>query len=174
MMMTLLMVMLATGFAQKAPDVTSPLTPLDEVVLIDGLPPGPQPSAEEALAVAKKLGAEMRCPVCQGMSVKDSTSAAAVNMYRRIHDLARAGYTETQIKDYFVDRYDEWVLLEPTQEGFNLLVWVGPGLFLMLGLGLVYTTVSRWEKEDDELPSDTGEQPKDRYEERLLAELEDE
>lgn len=170
--MTLVFLLFTAAFAQEP---VVPPAPADEVVLIEGLPPGPPPSAEVAEALAMKLGAEMRCPVCQGMSVKDSTSAAAVNMLNRIRELAVVGYTENQIKDYFVDRYGEWVLLEPTNSGFNWIVWLGPALFLGLGGAFVYATVVQWSKEDeDDLPSDTGARPKDRFEERLLAELEDE
>jgi len=169
--MTLLYLLMGAVFAQAPAEAPKP----DESVLIEGLPPGPAPSAEEAEELAMKLGGEMRCPVCQGMSVKDSTSAAAVNMLNRIRELAQAGYTEGQIKDYFVDRYGEWVLLEPTNRGFNWIVWLGPALFLGLGGAFVYATVVQWSKEEeDDLPSDTGDEPKDRYEERLLAELEDE
>lgn len=146
-----------------------------DVPLIEGVPPGPPPSADVAEAIALKLGAEMRCPVCQGMSVKDSTSAAAVNMQNRIRELVRVGYSEDQVKDYFVDRYGEWVLLEPTWSSTNLLLWAGPVLFGGIGLAFVASTVVQWRREDDdELPSDTGAVAKDRYEERLLAELEDE
>jgi len=169
--MMLLIVLLSSAFAQDP----APPAEVDEEALIVGIPPGPPPPPEQAEALAMKLGAEMRCPVCQGMSVKDSTSAAAVNMLNRIRELARLGYSENQIKDYFVDRYGEWVLLEPTNRGFNWIVWLGPGLFLGLGGAFVYATVVQWSKEeDDDLPSDKGDEPKDRYEERLLAELEDE
>lgn len=171
-MMTALLLLLSSAFAQEP---ASPAVVVDESVLIEGLPPGPAPSPAEAEVMAQKLGAELRCPVCQGMSVKDSTSSAAVNMYNRIRELCQAGYTESQIKDYFVERYGEWVLLEPTNNGFNWIIWLGPALFLGLGGAFVYATVVQWSKEeDDDLPSDTGAQPKDRYEERLLAELEDE
>lgn len=170
-MTTLLLLLLTVAWAQEP----APSTASDESVLIDGIPPGPAPSPEVAERLAMKLGAEMRCPVCQGMSVKDSTSAAAVNMLNRIRELAKAGYSEGQIKDYFVDRYGEWVLLEPTGSGFNWIIWVGPALFLLGGGVFVGSTVTRWSKEEeDELPSDTGEVAKDRYEQRLLAELEDE
>ncbi len=170
-MTTLLMLLFTSAFAQEPAAAAGS----EEPVLIEGVPPGPEPSPEAAERLAMKLGAEMRCPVCQGMSVKDSTSAAAVNMLNRIRELARIGYSEDQIKDYFVDRYGEWVLLEPTNRGFNWIVWFGPALFLLGGGAFVAATVSRWSKEEeDELPSDTGAVAKDRYEQRLLAELEDE
>jgi len=170
--MTLLLLILGSAFAQEP--VTAAAA-VDEPVLIEGMPPGPPPSSEDAERLALRLGGELRCPVCQGMSVKDSTSPAAVNMLNRIRELVQVGYSEGQVKDYFVDRYGEWVLLEPTSRGFNWIVWLGPALFLGLGGAFVYATVVQWSKEeDDALPSDTGAQPKDRYEERLLAELEDE
>lgn len=147
----------------------------EEAYLIEGLPPGPKPAAEQVDRLARQIGSELRCPVCQGTSVADSTSESAQNMQARIKELVAAGYAEDQIKAYFVKGYGEWILLEPTSEGMNLLVWVAPGVAVGFGLALAYATVVQWRKEDDDvpLPSDVGLEPKDRYEQRLLAELGD-
>lgn len=142
--------------------------------VIPGVPPGPAPPADQVQQLAYEIGVKMRCPVCQGLSVADSTSPAAVAMQNRIRELVAAGYDEPQIKAFFVERYGEWILLEPTTEGLNLLVWVLPGLAVGLGLAWAASTMLSWRKEPDEaLPSDRGALPKDRYEQRLLAELED-
>jgi cytochrome c-type biogenesis protein CcmH/NrfF len=143
--------------------------------LIPGMPPGTPPPAEQVQQIAHEIGLGLRCPVCQGMSVADSTSPAAVNMQNRIRELVAAGYERQQIEDFFVERYGEWVLLAPTTSGLNLIVWVGPGLVAGLGLAWAASTILQWRKEEDEvpLPSDVGLAPKDKYEERLLAELED-
>ncbi|MBX2802885.1 MAG: cytochrome c-type biogenesis protein CcmH [Myxococcales bacterium] len=144
--------------------------------LIPGLPPGPPPPADQVQQLAYEIGVAMRCPVCQGMSVADSTSPAAVNMQNRIRELVGAGYSREQIEDSFVESYGEWVLLEPKfNSPLSSVIWVGPWLVVGLGAALAWSTVVQWRKEEDDvpLPSDTGLAPKDRYEERLLAELED-
>jgi cytochrome c-type biogenesis protein CcmH len=117
----------------------------------------------------------LRCPVCQGMSVADSTSEAAVMFQRRIHELVSLGYSDDQIMDYFVDRYGEWILLEPPARGLNWMIWLGPGLAGGAGLVWALATAVRWRREPDDvpLPSDAGLQPKDPYEARLLKELDE-
>lgn len=146
----------------------------EDLAVIPGLPPGPPPPAEDVSGLSYAIGTKLRCPVCQGLSVADSSSPAAVQMQRRVRELVAAGYSEEQIQDFFIERYGEWILLDPPAEARNLLIYVGPGLLLGLGMAWAARTVLQWRKEpDDDLPSDLGHAPKDKYEERLLAELED-
>lgn len=135
-------------------------------------PPGPPPSPEQAQILAREVGSGLRCPVCQGLSVADSPSPTARQMFERVVELTEKGYTREQIEDYFVARYGEWVLLSPPVQG-NSLVWLGPALAAGIGLGWVAVTIGKWRKEPEALPSDLGELPKDDYERRLLAELDE-
>jgi cytochrome c-type biogenesis protein CcmH len=144
-------------------------------LLIPGIPPGPPPPADQVQGIAYRIGSKLRCPVCQGMAVADSTSSAAQQMQQRVRELVAAGYDEAQIRAFFVERYGEWIVLEPNTSGLNALVWILPGLLAGLGIAAAASVVMRWRREPDDvpLPSDEGLVPKDRYEQRLLAELED-
>jgi cytochrome c-type biogenesis protein CcmH len=144
----------------------------EDLAVIPGMPPGTPPPTEDVSKISYAIGQKLRCPVCQGLSVSDSTSPAAVQIQRRVRELVIAGYSEEQILDFFVERYGEWILLDPPAERRNLLIYVGPGVLLGLGLAWAARTVLLWRKEPDEV-SDIGHAPKDKYEERLLAELED-
>lgn len=138
-------------------------------------PYGQPPAPELVDDLARDISSTLRCPVCQGMSVADSTSPAAVAFQNRIRDMVAQGYTRGQIEDYFISRYGEFILLEPPPEGLNLLLWVLPLLMAGLGIGWAMATVVRWRSEPDEVPldSDLGLIEKDPYEARLLAELEE-
>jgi cytochrome c-type biogenesis protein CcmH len=106
----------------------------DDPGVIPGVPPGPKPPPELVAPLSYAIGSKIRCPVCQGLSVADSSSPAAVQMQRRIRDLVAAGYGEDDIVDFFVERYGEFLLLEPrTSDQRNLIIWVGPGLVLEIG-----------------------------------------
>lgn len=83
----------------------------------------------------RRLASELRCPVCQNLSVYDSPSGLATEMRDAIRDRLKKGESEEQIRAYFVSKYGEWVLLAPTRQGFNLVVWLLP--FVAAGLGLV-------------------------------------
>lgn len=131
------------------------------------------PPAPETLdALTQEVAASLRCPVCQGLSVAESSSPAATQWKDRIRDLLSEGKTPDEVRAFFVARDGEWVLLEPKVEG-NLIFWLGPGLLAGLGLAWVATVAARWRKEPEPLPSDVGALPKDKYEERLLAELDE-
>ena len=128
------------------------------------------PAAADVDPLTWKIASRLRCPVCQGMSVADSPSKTAVEMKGRVRELVAQGYSEQQIIDYFVARYTDWVLLEPTFAD-HWAVWVIPGLGLGLGLAWVVSTVLAWRKTPDRLAADPADLPKDAYEERLLREL---
>jgi len=141
--------------------------------LIPGLPPGPAPPTAEVDSRADAIATRLRCPVCQALSVQDSTSNAAVIFQKRIHELVMVGYTDEQIFDYFVDRYGEWILLDPKMTGLNALLYILPALLVGVGAIAVGGTVVQWRREPDELPlpSDEGRENMDHYERRLLEEL---
>lgn len=166
----------AVASSAPSPLTASPQAPAQEDYLIPGVPPAnAPPPQEEVQQIAWLIGRKLRCPVCRGQSISESTSDAAVQMLELTRDFVEAGYSEQQILDYYVARYSEWILLQPDATGLNLLLWLAPGLGVGLGVAWAAYLVMKWRKEPDEvpLPSDAGLMPKDRYEQRLLAELED-
>lgn len=94
----------------------------------------------------REIGTELRCVVCQNLSVADSPSETANQMRGIIRERLAAGETPEQVKAYFVEKYGLWILLSPPKRGFNLLVWVVPFVGLGLGLVLVAVAVRRWSR----------------------------
>ncbi|MEZ4322654.1 MAG: cytochrome c-type biogenesis protein CcmH [Myxococcota bacterium] len=143
--------------------------------LIPGVQPGEPPPADRVDELARKLGKKLRCPVCQGSNIVDSPSATARAMFERTRQLIAAGYSEEQIIDYFVDKYDEFVLLDPQSTGLNIFLFIGPGLAFGLGLALALKALVGFRKEPGAAPlakppPEVTEELDD-YERRLLAEL---
>lgn len=104
--------------------------------------PAVNDSALEASTSA--VAAELRCPVCQGLSIQDSPSELAKSMRSLVREQLAAGRTPDQVKAYFVSRYGEWILLAPKASGFNLVAYAGP-LLVVLGGGLVIVlALRRW------------------------------
>jgi cytochrome c-type biogenesis protein CcmH len=95
----------------------------------------------------REIGSQLRCVVCQSMSVADSPSETARQMREIIRERLAAGDTPAQIRAYFVDKYGLWILLAPPRQGFNLLVWVVPFAGLGIGLLLVAVLVRRWSRQ---------------------------
>lgn len=104
-----------------------------------------QPMSEAALdEAARELASEMRCPVCQGVSIQDSPTELAREMKGVIRQQLAEGRTRDEVRGYFVERYGEWVLLAPEPRGFNLLVYVLPLVGLLAGGAVVTAIVRRW------------------------------
>lgn len=91
----------------------------------------------------QETAAGLRCPVCQNLSVADSPSGLAREMRSEIEAELRAGRTEQQVREFFVARYGEWILLEPTRSGLNLVPWLVPVVAVLLGLGIWASVVRR-------------------------------
>jgi len=122
------------AWAQTLEDIHAEHAPLRE---------GMQPLAPKLEARVQKLGKEIRCPQCQGLSVADSGSSSARAQMDKIRELVLEGKSDQEIHDFFVSRYGEWALLEPTKSGFNLVLYFAPFVLLALGLGLLFGRRSR-------------------------------
>jgi cytochrome c-type biogenesis protein CcmH len=103
-------------------------------------PPGRTVTEDQVREVA----ANLRCVVCQSLSVADSPSETANQMRAIVRERLAAGETPEQVTAYFVEKYGTWILLAPPRHGFNLLVWVVPFAGLALGLILVGVAIRRW------------------------------
>jgi cytochrome c-type biogenesis protein CcmH len=96
---------------------------------------------EEAVT---RIASQLRCVVCQNLSVADSPSEMAKQMRELIRERVAQGDSPEQVVAYFVERYGEWVLLSPRPRGFTLLVWVAPFAALLGGLLVVLRIAARW------------------------------
>ena len=92
----------------------------------------------------RAVASELRCPVCQGLSIADSPSDLSTQMKDLVREQLKAGKTPDEVKRYFVEKYGEWILLEPKPSGANLLVYLLPVGAVIGGLVLVWSVVRRW------------------------------
>ncbi len=92
----------------------------------------------------REIAAELRCVVCQNLSIADSPSEMAQQMRAIVREQLQAGKTPQEIKDFFVSKYGDWVLLKPSTQGFGVVVWVVPFVALVIGLALGIFFIRRW------------------------------
>jgi cytochrome c-type biogenesis protein CcmH len=100
-------------------------------------------SGAELDARTNDIGALLRCPVCQGLSVADSPSSMARNMKAEVREKLSKGYDQEQILADFERSYGEFVRLQPQMRGVNLLVWLGPIAVLLAGAAIVAWALKR-------------------------------
>lgn len=86
---------------------------------------------------AEEIAAGLRCPTCQGLSVADSNSPLAQSMRDIIDEQVAAGQGDDEVRQYFVSRYGDWVLLSPRADGSGWIVWVLPVAAVVVGLLVV-------------------------------------
>jgi cytochrome c-type biogenesis protein CcmH len=118
----------------------------------------------------RAVAAELRCPVCQNLSVADSPSEMAGQMRTVIRERLQAGQNPEAIIAYFTEKYGEWILLSPKTRGFNLIVWLLPGAAMLAGLMGVGWTARRWLRRTSAIPEAARDED-DSYLRRVREEL---
>lgn len=87
---------------------------------------------------ARALSKELRCLVCRNESIDDSHAQLARDLRLLVRERMVAGDSDDAAIDYIVDRYGEFVLLNPRMSGSNLIIWLaGPALLIIGGVGAV-------------------------------------
>jgi cytochrome c-type biogenesis protein CcmH len=87
---------------------------------------------------ARALSKDLRCMVCQNQSIDDSDAPLARDLRVLVRERLKAGDSDTQVIDYLVSRYGEFVLLNPRLGRHTLILWLGPLAVLVAGaIGLV-------------------------------------
>ena len=83
---------------------------------------------------ARDISKGLRCLVCQNQSIDDSDATLARDLRVLVRDRLVAGDTNDQVVEYVVSRYGDFVLLNPPFKTSTLVLWLGPFIFLFIGL----------------------------------------
>jgi cytochrome c-type biogenesis protein CcmH len=106
-----------------------------------------QVAAQEAAPIADdpelekrvmSLSEELRCLVCQNETLAASQADLAVDLRREIRDQMRAGRNDKEIITFLTARYGDFVLYRPRVTPTTYLLWFGPFVLMVGGLGLLY------------------------------------
>ena len=84
-------------------------------------------------ARARSLSQELRCMVCQNQSIDDSDAPLARDVRLLVRERLSAGDSDTQVIDFLVARYGEFVLLKPRLSLHTVLLWGAPFAVLLIG-----------------------------------------
>jgi len=100
------------------------------------------PSDDQVNQIAHQL----YCPVCENTPLDVCPTEACRQWRDLIRQQLSEGWSEAQIKQYFVDQYGARVLAEPPRVGLNWLVYVLPPLIILAGAFLLFRALRSWTK----------------------------
>jgi len=97
----------------------------------------------ELQAMYISITQEVRCLVCQNQPIADSTAPLAADLRREIKRMILEGQSESEIKEFLVERYGDFILYKPRFASWNILLWLAPGILLVIGVIALLRIVSR-------------------------------
>ncbi|MDP5290746.1 cytochrome c-type biogenesis protein CcmH [Oceanimonas sp. CHS3-5] len=118
------------------------------------------PKQEE---VFRELLRELRCPKCQNQDIADSNAELAKDLREKTYQMLQDGSSKSEVVDYMVARYGNFILYKPPVMASTLILWAGPVLVLMIGVMVVLVrTRKKPATSADEALSDEEKQRLDR------------
>ena len=120
----------------------------------------------------REIAKTLRCTVCQTENIWESGAPLAQQMRGVVRDRLKLGHSPEDIKEYFLSRYGDYIMMQPPAHGVNWVLWAGPFILLLGGGGLLYKEVIGWVKRTP-APATAPPPPLDEQErQRLERELE--
>lgn len=128
----------------------------------------PTPSDDEVNAIAKQL----YCPVCENTPLDVCPTEACRQWRELIRQQLADGWTEDQIKQYFVENYGARVLAEPPRTGLNWLVYILPPVAILAGAVILFRAMRAWTRASSSAAPSSSQEPMEQDE--YLTKLEEE
>ena len=94
-------------------------------------------------ARARSLQRQLRCLVCQGESIDESGATLAADLRHLVRQQIADGKTDSEIKDYLVARYGDFVLMKPPLKPETYLLWLAPFVILGGAGGIAFWVIRR-------------------------------
>jgi cytochrome c-type biogenesis protein CcmH len=116
----------------------------------------------------ESLTSQLRCLVCQNQTIADSHAELAGDLRRQVYEMLQQGKSEQEIVQFMTDRYGDFVLYNPPFKAKTGLLWLGPALFLVVGLLAVIIIIRRKSRQ-----SSQGLEPSQREKIRSLLDSEE-
>jgi cytochrome c-type biogenesis protein CcmH len=96
---------------------------------------------------ARDISAGLRCLVCQNQSIDDSDAELARDLRVLVRERLVAGDSDAEVEQFLVDRYGEYVLLNPRLGGHTILLWIAAPALLLVGLGTLFFALRRFRRQ---------------------------
>ncbi|MDE2631588.1 MAG: cytochrome c-type biogenesis protein CcmH [Paracoccaceae bacterium] len=96
---------------------------------------------------ARNLSQQLRCLVCRNESIDESNAGLARDLRLLVRERLETGDSDTEVMNFVVTRYGEYVLLKPDSTGANWLLWASGPLTLLFAAGVVVSFSRRRAKD---------------------------
>ena len=106
------------------------------------------------------LSKELRCPKCQNQNLADSNSPIAADLRRELYHLLQQGKADSEIVDFMVDRYGEFVLYRPRMSSLTYILWFGPAVLIFIGIIVVIVIIRKKQTPKEKLALSDAQQNK--------------
>ena len=94
-------------------------------------------SSEQAQSRFHLFVDEVRCVSCQNQTIAESQASLAMDLKRKIAMMIEEGKSDTEIKQFLIKRYGEFILLTPPMNKLTWLLWISPFFLLITALGVL-------------------------------------
>ncbi|WP_408021571.1 cytochrome c-type biogenesis protein [Solemya pervernicosa gill symbiont] len=91
----------------------------------------------------KELSSELRCLVCQNQNLEDSNAELAQDLRDKVYKMVQRGDSKSQITDYMVERYGDFVLYRPPVKPSTYILWFSPLVLIAVGLFMLIRFIRR-------------------------------
>jgi cytochrome c-type biogenesis protein CcmH len=92
----------------------------------------------------RALVAELRCPKCLNTNLAGSDAPIAQDLRRTVHRLiTEEGMSDEEILAFLQRRYGDFVLYDPPFRPDTWILWLGPGVLLLLGAAVLWRMLHR-------------------------------
>ena len=96
--------------------------------------------------LARDISKDLRCLVCQNESIDESSATLAKDLRILVRERLLAGDNKDAVLKFIVDRYGEFVLLNPSSKGSNLILWLSGPLMLLIALIISFSFIKANQK----------------------------
>jgi cytochrome c-type biogenesis protein CcmH len=131
------------------------------LLLLGALIVGKGTTSNSVQARTDRIASDIKCPTCQGLSVKQSSAGPAKAIYSEIQRQVTEGQSDANIRGYLVSRFGTEQLLRPEATGVSSVVWIAPVVFGIVAFAGLLFAFARWRKNTT--------QPLDPEDEALVA-----
>ncbi|WP_428771641.1 cytochrome c-type biogenesis protein [Vibrio sp.] len=106
-----------------------------------------------------ELNATLRCPKCQNNTIADSNAELAKDLRQKVYEMTVEGKSKSEIVDYMIARYGNFVTYKPPFTAATSILWFGPLVVLLIGFGFIVRrsrkakqavqTVEKWDQDKE-------------------------